>query len=266
MLYLIGISSSLQEAKEYAQTGMGELARVSEIVTQTLRFYRQNSKPVIVQVNEIVDSALVLYQARLSSAEIVLERDFRQCPPILARAGELRQLIVNLLGNALDAMAGGGTLKIRITNTHEHRNGARPGIRFTIADTGSGISPEVRKRLFEPFVSTKGDLGTGLGLWVSSGIVQKHGGTIRVRSNSLPPDTGTVFSVFLPLHPQLVSNALSLQPHDDGYEAGTELRLTQEPTRALPRQPDNAGPPVGFLASDDARWITGEALSVSGGE
>ena len=222
LLYLISLSSSLQESKEYAQTGMNELARVSEIVTQTLRFYRQNSKPVIVQVNEIMNSALVLYKARLSSAQIVLERDFRQCPPILARAGELRQLIVNLVGNAVDAMARGGTLKIRITNTREHSNGARPGIRFTIADTGSGIPPEIKKRLFEPFVSTKGDLGTGLGLWVSSGIVEKHGGTIRVRSNSLPPATGTVFSVFLPIQLQSLSNAHSLQPHDEGHEAGTD--------------------------------------------
>ena len=121
LLYLISLSPSLQQSKEYAQTGMSELARVSEIVTQTLRFYRQNSKPVMVKVNEIMDSALVLYKARLSSAQIVLEKDFRQCPPIFARAGELRQLIVNLLGNALDAMSRGGTLKIRITNTREHK-------------------------------------------------------------------------------------------------------------------------------------------------
>ncbi len=244
LLYLINLSSSLQESKEYAQIGMNELARVSEIVTQTLRFYRQNSKPVIVQINEIMDSALVLYKARLSSAQIVLERDFRQCPPILARAGELRQLIVNLVGNAVDAMARGGTLKIRTTHIREHSNGARPGIRFTIADTGSGISPEIRKRLFEPFVSTKGDLGTGLGLWVSSGIVQKHNGTIRVRSSTLSPATGTVISVFLPLQPQLVSNAHSLQPHDEGHEARTELRLIPKPGRVLPAQPD-ARPPVG---------------------
>jgi signal transduction histidine kinase len=265
LLYLINMSSSLQEAKEYAQTGMSELARVSEIVTHTLRFYRQNSKPAIVQVNEIVDSVLVLYQARLSSAEILLERDFRQCPPIFARAGELRQVIVNLLGNAVDAMAGGGTLKIRITNAREHRNGARAGIRLTIADTGSGIPPEIKKRLFEPFVSTKGDLGTGLGLWVSSGIVQKHSGTIRVRSNSLPPATGTVFSVFLPLQPQLVSNGLSMKPHE-GHVAGTELRPIPKPGRVLPPQPDVAGPPADFLASDDALGIRGETLIVSGGE
>jgi signal transduction histidine kinase len=205
LLYLIEQSSSLHESKAYTHTAMSELARVSEIVTQTLKFHRQNSKPVMVQVNEIVDSALILYQARLSSAQIVIQRDFRECRPILARAGELRQLIVNLVGNAVDAMARGGTLKIRISNTCERRNGARPGIRLTIADTGSGIHPDIKKRLFQPFVSTKGDLGTGLGLWVSSGIVQKHGGSIQVRSSALSPVTGTVFSVFLPSQPQVVS-------------------------------------------------------------
>ena len=120
---------------------------MSEIVTQTLRFYREPINPAIVQIPEIVDSALVLYQARLDSAEIVVERDFRECSPIVARAGELRQVILNLIGNALDAIEQGGRLKIRVTNTREHRNGSRPGIRLTIADTGSGIQPEIRKAL-----------------------------------------------------------------------------------------------------------------------
>ena len=93
-------------------------------------------------------------------------------------------MILNLIGNALDAIGQGGRLKIRVTNTREHRNGSRPGIRLTIADTGSGIHPEIRKTLFEPFVSTKGDTGTGLGLWVSSEIVSKHGGTIQVKSSA----------------------------------------------------------------------------------
>ncbi len=205
LLYLISQSSSLEESKDYSQSAMSELARVSEIVTQTLKFHRQQSHPVVVQVPEIVDSVLALYQNRLSSAHVAIERDFRGCRPILARAGELRQVIANLIGNALDAMGGGGRLKIRIANTQEYSNGARCGIRLTISDTGSGIQPEIRARLFQPFVSTKGNNGTGLGLWVSSEIVKKHGGTIQVKSSSLSPDTGTVFSVFLPLQTQLVS-------------------------------------------------------------
>ncbi len=205
LLYLVGASSSLEESKRYAQTAMDELARVSEIVTQTLRFHREPSKPVMVQVTEIVDSALVLYQARLTSARIVIERDFRECRPVLARSGELRQLILNLVGNAVDAMARGGTLRIRVTNAREHTNGSRAGIRLIVADTGSGIPLAIKKRLFEPFVSTKGNNGTGLGLWVSSGIVRKHGGTIQVKSSARSPATGTVFSIFLPLQSELAS-------------------------------------------------------------
>jgi signal transduction histidine kinase len=201
LLYLIGSSSSLEESHKYGAIATEELARVAEIVKQTLKFYREQSHPVAVQIPEIVDSALALYQRRLVAAEIIVERDFRECFPIVARAGELRQLIVNLIGNALDAIGRGGSLKIRVTNTREHRNGSRPGIRLTIADTGSGIHPEIRKTLFEPFVSTKGDTGNGLGLWVSSGIVERHGGTIQVKSSVLSPTTGTAFSVFLPLQP-----------------------------------------------------------------
>jgi signal transduction histidine kinase len=203
LLYLISTSSALEESKNYTQIAMRELARVSEIVTQTLKFHRQQSKPVMVRITEIVESALVLYHGRLISAQIAIERDFRECQPIFVMVGEVRQLIVNLVGNSVDAMASGGTLKIRVTDTREHSNGARPGIRLTIADTGSGIHPEIKKKLFEPFVSTKGDTGTGLGLWVSAEIVQKHGGTIQVRSSTTSPATGTVFSIFLPVQSQL---------------------------------------------------------------
>ncbi len=119
----------------------------------------------------------------------------------MALAGEIRQLILVLIGNALDAMGRDGTLKIRVSNAREHWNGSRPGVRLTIADNGSGIDPGVRHTLFEPFVTTKGDTGTGLGLWVSTEIVHKHGGTIQVKSRSQEPFTGTAFSVFLPLEP-----------------------------------------------------------------
>jgi signal transduction histidine kinase len=201
LLYLIGISDSLEEAKRHNEIAANELARVSEIVTQTLRFYREPSKPALVRVSEIVDSALTLYEARLTHAEIAVERDFRNSSSIVAMAGELRQVILNLIGNALDASGHGGRLKIRISDTRERRNGARPGVRLTVADTGSGINPAVRKTLFEPFVTTKPDTGTGLGLWISSEIIRRHSGTIQVRSNALSQSRGTAFSVFLPLDP-----------------------------------------------------------------
>ncbi len=201
LLYLIGTSSSLEEAKAHRDIAAEELARISEIVTQTLRFYREQSKPSIVQITDIVDSALLFYRGRLSNAGIVIERDFKECSPILAVGGELRQVILNLISNSLDALGRGGSLRIRTANTHEHSNGSRPGIRLTIADSGSGIQPAIRKTLFEPFVSTKFDTGTGLGLWVSAQIVGKHGGSIQVKSRAQSDITGTVISIFLPLSP-----------------------------------------------------------------
>ena len=171
------------------------------MVTQNLRFHRESISPVTVEITQVVNAALNLYQARLAAAEISIERDFRECSPILGSPGELRQVIQNLIANALDAIGRGGTLKIRITGAREHKNGSRPGVRVTVGDTGSGIRPEIRNTLFEPFVGTKGNTGTGLGLWVSSEIVRRHGGSIRVKSGVNSTFSGTVFSIFLPSHP-----------------------------------------------------------------
>jgi C4-dicarboxylate-specific signal transduction histidine kinase len=214
LLFLIETSSNMEETKIYAATAADELARVTEIAIHTLKFFRQLSKPTSIYLTDLVDSALVLYQGRLVSACVTVQKDFRACPPITAMAGELRQVVVNMVGNALDAMQGGGTLNIRIDRGREYSNGSRSGMRLTIGDSGSGISPEIKSRLFEPFVSTKGDTGTGLGLWVSAEIIRKHGGTIRFKSSSLPPATGTVFSIFLPAQPEF-------SEHDT--IAGTEI-------------------------------------------
>ncbi|MGZ4867904.1 MAG: sensor histidine kinase [Candidatus Angelobacter sp.] len=216
LLYLIGTSSNIEEVKIYAATATDELARVSEIAINTLKFFRQLSKPTPVYLTELVNSALVLYQARLVSACVTVQKDFRACPPIIAMAGELRQVVVNLVGNAVDAMRGGGTLNIRVDRGREYSNGCRPGMRLTIADSGPGISPEIKSKLFEPFVSSKGETGTGLGLWVSSEIIRKHGGSIRFKSSSLPPSTGTVFSIFLPAQPHF---------REHGSSAATEETL-----------------------------------------
>jgi signal transduction histidine kinase len=214
LLYLIGVSSSIDETRTYAETASRELARVSEMVSQNLRIHRESIKPVAVEITQVANSALNLYQARLTAAGISIERDFRECSPVLGAPGELRQLMLNLIANALDAIGKGGTLKIRIADSCEHNHGSRPGVRVTIGDTGSGIRPEIRKMLFEPFVSTKGNTGTGLGLWVSSEIVRKHGGTIRVKSRSHPPFTGTVFSIFLPSHPNWITAHHCGEVHD----------------------------------------------------
>jgi len=197
LLYLIRHSDTLTEALGYLGTAEQELSRVTEIVTQTLKFYRQPSQPALLEVNEVLDSLLLLFQPRLTAANIKVKKEFANVGPIMGLSGELRQVFANLITNAIDAMRDGGTLPIRVRHARELANGLRPGVRISIADTGSGIPPEIRPRIFEPFVSTKPSTGTGLGLWVSSEIVQKHSGSIRLKSRT-SRDPGTVFSVFIP--------------------------------------------------------------------
>lgn len=194
--YLMSTATSLEEAREYLGIADQELARVVEITTQTLRFHRESTLPTDVKLVEILDSVLKLYERRLASSKIVVDRHLDHSVLIVGFAGELRQLVANLISNAADAMHTGGRLRVRLVRATERHNGLRRGIRVVIADTGSGIPLKVRDKLFEPFVTTKDDTGTGLGLWVSSEIVRKHHGALRYRSRL---GSGTVFSIFLPL-------------------------------------------------------------------
>src|SRR6266478_3273786 len=135
---------------------------------------------------------------KLTRKKIQTKKEFEQTCEIRGFAGELRQLFSNLIVNAVDAMEEGGQLRLRVACKREWNGTRRPGVRVIFADNGGGISREDRARVFEPFYTTKGDTGTGLGLWLSEGIVRKHGGQIRVRSCTRPGHSGTVFSVFLP--------------------------------------------------------------------
>ena len=235
LLYLIGTSTTLHESKEYGETATNELARVSDLVAHTLTFYKEPARPALVQITDVVDSALRIYRSRFVSASIVVERDYRENSPVLAKAGELRHMVLNLIGNALEAIQRDGALKIRVSNTRELRNGARPGVRLTIADSGSGIQPEVRRKIFEPFVSTKGDTRSGLGLWMSSEIVRRHGGTIQVKSKVPPPYGGTVFSVFLPLHSNSDADH-SFHDHPTNGHAPTEISRDTDVGQVVPDQ------------------------------
>lgn len=200
LLYLMHECNSPEQMKRYLELAERELARVSEITTNTLQFYRQPSRPGPVVLTDILDSALALYYPRLTSAGIVVEKKFDSLTPIIGMSGELRQVFSNLIANALDAMRAGGRLLVRAHNASDYQNGFGWGVRITIADTGSGIPLEISDRIFEPFVTTKGSTGTGLGLWISSEIVQKHGGRIHVKSTtSEKAGTGAVFSLFFPL-------------------------------------------------------------------
>ncbi len=178
-----------------------ELARVTEITKQTLRFYREPAQPMATDIATVLDSVLKLNRSRMTAAGITVEREVRcdaDAVRVLSTPGELRQVLANLIGNAIDAMRHGGRLKIRIADQQWFRDHGRRWIRMTIADTGTGIPPEVLPTIFEPFVTTKGETGTGLGLWVTSEIMKKNGWKIRVRSCRAVGRTGTAFAILIP--------------------------------------------------------------------
>jgi PAS domain S-box-containing protein len=195
LLYLLQQEAQLTDlGREYLGLAEQELSRVSQIATQTLRFHRQSTKASLTRVEDVLDAVATLYRSRLSRLVARLETRYRNSSPILAFDGELRQLFANLVSNALDALPNEGRLLVR-TRPAVGSSGVR-GVIVTVADTGQGIAPELLGRIFEPFVTSKGNTGTGLGLWVSKEIVQKHGGTMRMRSRTAAP-SGTVFRVFL---------------------------------------------------------------------
>ncbi len=195
LVYLAAESEGLPaEAGAYLQTAERELRRVAAITSQTLRFHKQATNPRAVSAESLIEGALSIYQGRLVNAGITVERRARKAEPVLCFDGEVRQVLNNLLGNAIDAMPGGGRLVLRSRQTAQGASG-RAGLTLTVADTGSGMSEATQRRLFDAFFSTKGVGGTGLGLWVSKEIVERHRGNLRVRSRE---GAGTVFTLFLP--------------------------------------------------------------------
>ena len=140
----------------------------------------------------------MLYEKRFESRRINVVKQYDDDLEITALAGEIRQAFSNLITNAIDAMPEGGTLALRATKSREWSNSQVPGVRITVLDTGSGIEPRHRKNIFQPFFTTKSDVGTGLGLWITRGILEKHHGSIRMKSRTGQSGHGTAFSIFLP--------------------------------------------------------------------
>ena len=200
ILYLLARNTSLDEtARQYVTVASEELKRVGQITRSTLGLYRERDTAIVaVTLTELIDSILLLYRRRLQSLEVQVEKRFEFAGKVMGVAGELRQVFSNLIANAIDALNVTGTkLIVHLRPSVDWRDPTRKGIRVTIADDGPGMSAENKSHLFQPFFTTKGEKGTGIGLWVSSGIVAKHAGSIRAWSRT-GVRHGTCFSVFLP--------------------------------------------------------------------
>ena len=192
LLYLAEHSEISREAHSYLQLAQSELRRVSEITTHTLKFYRQQHAASLTSLPELIESVLILFGKKLETQHITVRTDWAaDVPEVLCLAGEIRQVIANLIGNGIDAMPESGMLSLSVQVVGEC-------LELSVRDTGKGIPEEAREKLFQPFFTTKGVRGTGLGLSISAEILERHGGTLTFESRIQPPDQGTTFKMILP--------------------------------------------------------------------
>jgi PAS domain S-box-containing protein len=185
------------EARHYAQMGEEEMLRLSHITRQTLGFYRESKHPVEVSIAQLLDDILELQLRRLEFNKIAIEKRYRSQGMVQGFPVELKQVFLNLIGNAVQAMPDGGKLRLNVFAC-SRRDNRRAGTSISVCDTGVGIDAEHARHLFEPFFTTKSAKGTGLGLWISKGIIQKYGGTISFRSLRRSGRNITCFQIFLP--------------------------------------------------------------------
>ena len=198
LVYLAQHTEDTEDTRRYLDMADKELQRVKLIASRSLRFYKQSTRPQAILPAELLNSVLDVYQSRLLNHSVSVER--RECAtqPVVCMDSEIRQVLNNLVSNAIDAMnKTGGRLLVRSREGTEWRTGA-PGVIITIADTGMGISADTMKNVYKPFYTTKGIGGTGLGLWISSEIVERHHGRLMVRSSQHQGRSGTIFELFLP--------------------------------------------------------------------
>ena len=208
LLFLMRNFCELEEpVLGYVKMAEHEARRISEITQQTLRFYRQSTLPARTKMSELLDSVLSLYAGRLHNLNVTVEREYDASMDLFCFAGELRQVFANLVANSIDAMSEGGRLRVRARRSRNWKKPVQKGVRFAIADTGSGMEAAVKARVFEPFFTTKEVTGTGLGLWVSHEIILKHRGIVHVRSKAGTPGvpSGTVFQIFIPDDERLIT-------------------------------------------------------------
>jgi two-component system, NtrC family, sensor kinase len=198
IFYLLRNHSSLDdEARSFADAAEQELTRVSHITRQTLSFYRESKQPTPIRVHELLDDVVELQRRSFQINKIDLQKRYFTASNVTGFPVELRQVFLNLISNAVQAMPQGGVLRLHVADAVDWTTQQR-GPSISVIDTGVGIKPEDAHRLFEPFFSTKAAKGTGLGLWISKGILQKYSGRISYRSIRRGTTSITCFRVFIP--------------------------------------------------------------------
>jgi signal transduction histidine kinase len=199
LLYLLRSEPGLSRtAMNYIALAEQEMDRVAQISKQTLNFYRDTRSPIRVRASDLLEEVLILYSRKIEERRMQVVRQFRSEESLFVFPGEMRQVLSNLVTNAIEASPDGGKLVLRVHRARKWSDEGISGMRIVIADTGSGIDAETRQNLGQIFYTTKGQRGTGLGLWVTQAIVKRYGGEIQLYSSTRPGRHGTVFSIFMP--------------------------------------------------------------------
>jgi PAS domain S-box-containing protein len=197
LVYLARGEQNLQKIRGHLAEADRELQRIAHITRQSLGFYRENASASLFRPDVVVREVFDFYSFRAAQTRVSLHVSIKTEQKAWGNAGELRQVISNLLANSLDACEAGDAICVRVRAARSPGEAGESGVRIVVADTGCGIDPGNLNRIFEPFFTTKKDTGTGLGLWVSRELIEKHGGHLGVRSSIIGRRRGTVFSLFL---------------------------------------------------------------------
>lgn len=198
LVYLLQNHPTLDEgAHRHVAALRKEVARVAHITKQTLGFYRSAQRPVPVRLSQVADDAIEACAKTVKEKGVNIARNYQSIGEIQGYPIELRQVFVNLLDNAIEAVSPGGNVAVDVSEVKSARD-HRPSVKVVVSDDGPGIPTELKSEIFEPFFSTKGEKGTGLGLWVTRSIVYKHEGSIEVMGNGGASPRGTAFSIVLP--------------------------------------------------------------------
>jgi signal transduction histidine kinase len=224
LIFLLAPLQTSPEAQAYIATLDTQVRGLARIATQMLKFHRDSNRPTEFKLSELLHETTDFYRPQAERQGVVVHQRIETDGTIVGYRGEKGQVIVNLLLNALDATSAGGEIIAHLYPAPPWlcKSHGRCGYCISVADTGRGIDPENYARLFEPFFTTKGEKGTGLGLWLCNGIVDRVGGSIRVRSSRRPSRSGTCFSVFLP------AEEATFTPLRRRYEADKQGCQTKE--------------------------------------
>ena len=205
LVFLARKSSPGKKADGFLLTAERELERVARIARQTLGYYRETDVPGEVYLQELIENVLTVYRAKILTNQITVKTRFDDGQKISVSRGEMIQLFSNLINNAIDAMARGGTLDISV----QKKGGpGGDGIQTVIRDTGIGIHDDHLEKIFEPFFTTKGNLGTGIGLWIAKQLTEQRGGQISVTSCTENGSSGTCFTIFVPFAAREANSSL----------------------------------------------------------